>query len=130
MVDAIRATDARTFAMDIAKGDDLLGEQTVSANTVQTFRQRQRLITTSLAIYGAGKRTGEAVMPVYALICPACGGRGHLKEQCPSARIVSPPGDTGMTPPDQPKDRKWTARDSTDGSRAGKKREKREWTGK
>jgi hypothetical protein len=34
MVDAIRATDARTFAMDIAKGDDLLGEQTVSANTV------------------------------------------------------------------------------------------------
>jgi hypothetical protein len=27
MVDAIRATDARTLAMDIAKGDDLLGEQ-------------------------------------------------------------------------------------------------------
>ena len=128
MVDAIRATDARTFAMDIAKGDDLLGEQSVSANTVQLFRQR--LITTSLAIYGAGKRTGEAVMSVYALICPSCGGRGHLKEQCPSARIVSPPGDTGMTPPDPSKDRKWTARDRTDGSNGGKKREKREWTGK
>jgi hypothetical protein len=81
IVDAIRASDAMTFAIDIAKGNELLADAVVSESILQTYRQR--LIITSKSIYGEGRRMGEAVMAVYAMICNNCGGRGHLADQCP-----------------------------------------------
>jgi hypothetical protein len=139
IVDAIRASDAMTFAIDIAKGNDLLADAVVSESILQTYRQR--LIIASKSIYGDGQRVGETVMAVYAMTCVVCGGRGHVKEQCPSARIVTPPGDTGTSPPDYTKDRTHEKRNnpndaSANGGRNNDKpggrnnREKREWTGK